>query len=32
MFCTHCGTALAEGDAYCPRCGAQQQNATTPPR
>ena len=31
MFCTTCGSALAEGDAFCPRCGAAQSNAPTPP-
>ena len=28
MFCTTCGGPLADGDAFCSRCGAPHSNAT----
>lgn len=31
MFCLKCGTALAEGAYFCPKCGADNSAGATPP-
>lgn len=31
MFCSECGNEIAEGKAFCPRCGAKQPVTQTPP-
>lgn len=30
MFCSKCGTNVAEGNAFCPNCGAPMTNAQQP--
>lgn len=29
-FCQHCGQELADGTAFCPNCGAEQNNYSQP--
>jgi uncharacterized membrane protein len=29
-FCTHCGSQVADRDAFCARCGARQEGAPAP--
>ena len=31
MFCTNCGTSIADGSAFCPSCGAQLGGGTARP-
>src|ERR1035438_6779501 len=30
MFCSNCGSSMADGTAYCPTCGAAQPRAAAP--